>query len=228
VEEPRHEIPPKGVFGFRKKRRIPFIFTNEDVNRLLLAAAELDPQDSLRPHTYSTLFALLITTGLRISEALALKFDDVVPDGLIVRRTKFQKSRFVPLHETAQLGMKKYLDRRRRFAACDNHVFVSLRGRVLHRSAVQWTFLRILESIDLGLAPDGRRPRIHDLRHTYACRALESSPEGRENISRHIRALSTCMGHVKISDTYWYLESTPYLSQSIANACESFSKGGKS
>jgi integrase len=228
LEDRRHEVPPRGVFGPRQKRRRPFIFTCEDVSRLLQAATQLGPSSSLRPHTYSTLFALLVTTGLRISEALSLTFDDLTPEGLMIRSTKFKKSRLVPLHETIQAGLAKYLSRRRRLGGGDDHLFIGLRGKVLDRSAVQWTFRRILPSIGLAPAPSGRRPRIHDLRHTYACRTLETCPQGRENISRHMRALSTYLGHTKISDTYWYLEATPYLMQTIAKACESHWKGGES
>ena len=228
VEDRRHEVPPRGVFGPLQKRRRPFIFTSENVNRLLQAATQLGPSGSLRPHTYSTLFALLVTTGLRISEALSLTFDDLTPEGLMIRNTKFNKSRLVPLHETVQAGLAKYLSRRRPLAGGDDHLFISLRGKVLDRSAVQWTFRRILPSIGLDPAPAGRRPRIHDLRHTYACRTLEACPQGRENISQHMRALSTYLGHAKISDTYWYLEATPYLMQTIAKASESHWKGDES
>lgn len=228
VEDDRHEVPPQAVFGRRRTRRLPFIFNPEETNQFLRAASELGPSGSLRPHTYSTLFALLITTGLRISEALALTFPVVTTDGLIIRNTKFQKSRLVPLHHTARVGLEKYLNRRRRVAASDNHLFISLRRRALHHSAVTWTFRRIMQDIGLYPAPKERRPRIHDLRHTFACRALESCPEGRENVSRHLRALSSYMGHTNISDTYWYLQSTPQLMQNIADACETFTTGGAS
>lgn len=225
VEDDRHEVPPRGVFGYKKKRRTPFIFTKTNLNNLLEAASKLGPPGSLRSYTYSTLFALLVTTGLRISEALALTFDDISPDGLVIRNTKFNKSRLVPLHETTHAGIEEYFHRRRRFASCDNHIFVNIRGSVLDRSAVQWTFRRILKTIGLDPAPDGRRPRIHDLRHHFACSALEACPEGRENIGRHMLALSTYLGHAHISDTYWYLEATPNLMQDISKACESFWRG---
>jgi len=226
AEDARHEVPPKNFFCYRKKRRIPFIFSAENVNSLLKASAQLGPPDSLRPHTYTTLFALLITTGLRISEALALVFNDVTPDGLVIRKTKFKKSRIVPLHETAQDGLERYFFHRKRVDVCDDHIFISLRGKVLDRSAVQWTFRRILRTIGLDPAADGRRPHIHDFRHSYACNALLACPKGRENISRHIRALSTYMGHVHVSDTYWYLSSIPQLmniaGQRFENACGQF------
>ncbi|MCP4318980.1 MAG: tyrosine-type recombinase/integrase [Hyphomicrobiales bacterium] len=228
VEDPRHELPPGGIFGRRRTRRTPFIYTPEEVGRLLRAASELKPSNSLRPHTYRTLFALLVTTGLRISEALALTFQDITDAGLIIRKTKFKKSRMVPLHESAKAGLERYLRRRERVAAFDNHIFISLRQKVLDRSGVTYTFRQILKEIDLHPGPNGRRPRIHDLRHTFACWALESCPQGREKVNQHLRALSTYMGHVKISDTYWYLEAIPQLMQSIANACESLCSGGHS
>ena len=129
LEDPRHEVPPPNVFGFRKTRRIPFIFTPEEIHRFLEAATKLRPLDSLRPHTYSTLFALLVTTGLRIREARCLRFKDLTADGLLVLRTKFNKSRLVPLHETAVAGLDRYLERRKRIASADDHIFVSLHGR---------------------------------------------------------------------------------------------------
>lgn len=228
AEDPRHEVPPRGVFGPRQGRQRPYIYSTAEINDLLRTACQLGPSDSLRPHTYSTLFALLVTTGLRISEALALVFDDVKDDGLIIRKTKFKKSRLVPMHDTTRAGLERYLALRRDVVALDDHLFISLRQRVLDRSAVTWTFRSILKDMGLNPPPNGRRPRIHDLRHTFACRALESCPPGRENVDRHLRALSTYMGHVRISDTDWYLESTPELMRNIALTCEHFFPGGRS
>ena len=226
VEDLRHEVPPSNVFGFRKTRRIPFIFTPEEIHRFLEAAVQLRPLDSLRPHTYSTLFALLVTTGLRIREARGLCLKDLTADGLLVLRTKFNKNRLVPLHETAVAGLDRYLERRTRIASADDHIFVSLHGRKLSHNAVDWTFRRLLKTTGLDRRRGGRRPRIQDLRNTFAVRALETSPEGRDNVSRHTLALSTYMGHGSIRHTYWYLEATPHLMRDIAEACEAFLDGG--
>lgn len=223
VEDDRHEIPKKGIFG-RKTRKTPYIFTPIEVNNLLQAAIELRPVNSIRPHVYSTLIALLISTGMRISEALALTFSDITPEGIIIRDTKFKKSRLVPLHQTAQLKLQEYLDRRQKVVIDSPHIFISIYGTTLVRSSVQWTFRQLLKTIKLDSPPCGRRPRIHDLRHTFACRALQSCPEGRNNVGRHMVALSTYLGHSHISDTYWYLESTPELMQDISMACQSFSQ----
>jgi integrase len=169
--------------------------------------------------------ALLFSTGLRISEALALRPGDMTRDGLVIQKTKFQKSRLVPLHQTAEEGLSRYLVRRKRVFGCDGHLFVSVRGRVLDRSGVYWTFVKLLKSTGLDPGSEGRRPRIHDIRHTFAVRALTNCPEGRDNVGRHMLALSTYLGHANLSDTYWYLESTPHLMQDIQDACDVFVNG---
>ena len=228
VEDERHEVPPppSRVFGPRRSRRIPFIYSQNELNRLLQAAMSLGPFGSLRPHTYATLFALLAVSGLRISEALNLRFDDVTADGLLIHKTKFRKSRLVPLHETADTGVQRYLERRKRTAATCDRVFVSLLGRPLSRNAIAETFGKLLETIGLDHGRGGRRPRIHDLRHSFAVRALETCPEGRDNVGRHMLALSTYMGHTEFRYTYWYLQATPHLMRDIADACDAFLQGG--
>ena len=226
AEDEGHEVPPSQVFGPRPSRRLPFIFSQDELNQLIQAATRLEPLDSLRPHTYTTLFALLAVTGLRISEALNLRFEDVTADGLVIRKTKFQKSRLVPLHETAVTGLERYLQRRKRASAMDDHVFVSLRGRRLSRNAVFEAFDKLRKTVGLDPGRGGRRPRIHDLRFSFAVRALETCPEGRDNVGRHMLALTTYMGHTRIRYTYWYLQATPHLMRDIAEACESFMKAG--
>ena len=225
-EDERHEVPPSQLFGRRPPRRIPFIFSQDELNRLLQAATRLGPVGSLRPHTYATLFALLSVSGLRISETLNLRFDDVTADGLLIRKTKFQKSRLVPLHETAVAGLERYLERRKRIAATDDHVFVSLPGRRLSHSATLGAFSELRKTTGLDRGRGGRRPRIHDLRFTFAVRALESCPEGRDNVGRHMLALSTYMGHTHFRYTYWYLQATPHLMLDIAEACDALLKRG--
>ncbi len=229
VEDERHEVPPppSRVFGPPKSRRIPFIYSQDELNRFLQAAMSLGPLDSLRPHTYATLFALLAVSGLRISEALNLRFDDVTADGLLIHKTKFQKSRLVPLHETAVAGLERYLERRKRTAATDDHVFVSLPGRRLSHGATHGAFSELRKTTGLDRERGGRRrPRIHDLRFTFAVRALESCPEGRDNVGRHMLALSTYMGHTHFRYTDWYLQATPYLMRDIAEACDALLKRG--
>ena len=101
VEDPRHESPPPNHFGYRKTRRVPHIYSRGEIDGLVLAATRLSSSDPLQPGMYAALISLLAATGLRISEALHLLVTDITPNGLLIRRTKFQKTRLVPLHDTA-------------------------------------------------------------------------------------------------------------------------------
>jgi integrase/recombinase XerD len=218
VDDARHELPPANHFGARKTRRPPRIYSAEDIDRLIEAALRLRPKGGLRSRTYATLIALLSVTGLRISEALKLTVADVTEDGLLIRETKFQKTRLVPLHDTAAAGLKRYLARRRP-RSDDDPVFIDERGLPLHYLAVRDTFNRLVSRV--GIRPESiRRPRLHDLRHTFAVRALQSSPAGRSRCGAHMAALATYMGHVNIYATYWYLEAT-------AEAGEGFMSEGR-
>jgi integrase len=178
----------------------------------------------LLPKTYAALISLLAATGLRISEALHLLVSDITPNGLLIRRTKFQKTRLVPLHETAVAGLGHYLAHRQGMRRDGDHVFVSDKGRPLAYWKVHSVFRTLLKSA--GLKPSGGRwPRIHQLRHTFAVRALESSPTGRQRIGQHMLALATYLGHVNINSTYWYMETTPELLCDIAVVAENFVEG---
>ena len=116
VEDPRHESPPPNHFGYRKTRRVPHIYSRGEIDGLVIAATRLSSSDQLQPRTYAALISLLAATGLRISEALHLLVSDITPDGLLIRRTKFQKTRLVPLHDTAVTGLGHYLKHRQRNA----------------------------------------------------------------------------------------------------------------
>ncbi len=222
AEDPRHDIPPARVFCGQRHRPTPYIFREQDIQALVTHAARLGPSGSLRPQTYSTLVALLAVTGLRISEALALRFQDVTPDGLVIRETKFRKSRLVPLHETATSALQGYLAQRCALALDDDHLFVSSRRRPLSYFTVVKTFHQLLDAAGIPADPDRPRPRLMDLRHTFASRALETCPDGRDNVGRHMLALTTYMGHARVASTYWYLEQTPQLLGDIAQTCERF------
>jgi integrase len=171
------------------------------------------------------LLGLIAATGLRISEALDLRLYDVLPDGVLqIRRTKFGKSRLVPLHPTAASALEYYLEERRGLAVTDDHVFLSAGNQRIASSTVEYTFRRIRRLA--GIAPARTRPpRIHDLRHTFATRALEQCSTRREAVARHFVALATYLGHSDIAHTYWYLEATPELMIDIAAAAEALSAG---
>jgi integrase/recombinase XerD len=228
AEDPRHDIPPVGVFRGHRPRPTPYIFSEEEIRQLLVYAGGLGPPDSLRPQTYQTLFGLLAVTGMRVSEVRHLHLQDVTADGLRIRATKFQKSRLLPLHATTQTALHQYLAQRRQVAGLDPHLFVTTRGGPLSRTVVTQTFHHVLSAAGIPCTPGRRRPRLIDLRHTFAVRALEASPETRDAIGRHTLALTTYMGHTCVASTYWYLESTPQLMADIARSCEAFLYGGQS
>ena len=228
AEDARHQIPPHGLFGRRKPRTAPFIYSQDDIRRLVEAAAHIGPSRSLRSQTFTTLFALIAVTGLRISEALALRLQDVTADGLFIRNSKFHKSRWVPLHETTLSALQQYIEHRKAVAGADSHLFVSPSGGPLRRGAVYHVFRQLLKTIGLDSGSFPRRPRIHDLRHSFAVRALQLCPDGRTHVGRHMLALSTYLGHKGVSSTYWYLQATPQLMRDIADTGEGFFQGGSS
>lgn len=220
AEDQRHEVPPT-VFGTeRSSRPVPYILTRKQIQQLVTAAA----QSRYRPCevTYSTLFSLLACTGLRVSEAIHLRLDDITPDGLIIRRTKFHKSRLVPLHRTAQTKLEQYLQQRRSNVPFDDHAFVSLRGKLLSVAAVDKAFRTAVKRVGLPPGPGRVRPTPHSLRHTFTVRALENCPDGRDAITKHMVALSTYLGHSNVAYTYWYLEAVPELMRDIADRTEQF------
>ena len=223
TEDERHEVPPAVCGAEKPPRRTPYILTAEQIRQLIKAALRARPR--LARATYSTLFSLLACTGLRVSEATRLRLDDITPDGLVIRRTKFGKSRLVPLHETAQAGLERYLQQRRPYAPLDDHVFVSLRRKPLSRSDVEKAFRMAVKRIGLPPRRGRARPTPHSLRHAFAVRALETCPDGRDAITKHMLALSTYLGHSKVADTYWYLEAVPELMREIAERAEQFAMG---
>ena len=226
TEDSRHESPPANHFGYRKTRRVPHIYSRDEIDGLVLAATRLPSSDLLLPKTYAALISLLAATGLRISEALHLLVTDITPNGLLIRRAKFQKTRLVPLHPTAVTGLARYLTHRQEARCGGDHVFVLDDGQPLVYWKVHSVFRTLLKSA--GIEPSaGRWPRIHELRHTLAVRALESSPTGRQRIGQHMLALATYLGHVNINATYWYLETTPELLLDIAVVAENFVQGGR-
>jgi integrase len=226
AEDQSHELPPP-VFGSETRPRpVPYIFSRDDIQRLVQAASEAGYR-SLRQKTYSTFFALLACTGMRVSEAIRLRFEDITPDGLMIWCSKFRKSRLVPLHETARAGIERYLEQRRPYAPFDDHVFISLRRKPLLPEDVETAFRTAVDKIGLRRGPGLPRPTPHSLRHTFAVRALETCPDGRDHITKHMLALSTYLGHSRVCDTYWYLEAVPELMENIAQCCESFFTGGR-
>jgi site-specific recombinase XerD len=169
---------------------------------------------------------LLAVTGLRPSEGRKLKLTDLTTDGLVIRASKFRKTRLVPLHATTTAALQSYLAKRSKVAGHDEHLFVSKCGRQLPRRTVSRTFHKVVEAAGIARRSGRSSPHLMDLRHTFAVRVLERCPDNRDHVRRHMLALTTYMGHARVEDTYWYLESTPELMVDIARATETFVKGG--
>lgn len=219
AEDDRHEVPA-AVFGREHlPRRPPYILSDDQIGQLIELAAQSGYR-TLRRQTYSTLFALLSCTGLRVSEAIRLRYNDITPDGLVIRMTKFQKSRLVPLHETARAGIDRYLQQRRPYAPLDDHVFISIRRKPLLIKDVETAFRTVATKLALPAGRAQRRPTPHSLRHAFAVRALLTCPDGRDRITKHMLMLSTYLGHSNAALTYWYLEAVPELMHATAERCE--------
>lgn len=216
AEDRRHEIPSYRVFAADPFRRPqPFIFTREQIIALMAAARRCQRHGD----TCATLIGFLAATGVRISEALSLRLDDLTRDGLYVRETKCHKSRLVPLHPTVERELVAFLERRGS-ARCDR-VFVGVDGGPLSYDRFKVLYRELLAAVGIDYKQTPR-PRLHCLRHTFAVRALEASDS--TTVAEHQLALTTYLGHATVASTYWYLEATPPLLTSIGERCARFSR----
>jgi integrase/recombinase XerD len=220
AEDPTHEVPPSHLFSISRHRVLPYIYSRDELARIVAATGRLYRTYPLRRATFATLFGLIAATGLRVSEALALRVSDYIDRGvLLIRNGKGGKSRFVPLHPTAIQALNKYLELRLKLAALDDHLFLSAKGQRIC-SCVVWQTFRHVTSL-AGIVNTGMRPcRIHDIRHTFATRSLEQCSSRREEVAKHFVALATYLGHTEIRHTYWYLEATPELMTDISQAVD--------
>lgn len=227
AEDARHEVPPRDALGQKTRRRPqPYLISVPDIRKLLTAALSVGPAGTIAPLTWHYLFGLIAVTGLRIGEALALMLDDITPDGLVIRDTKFGKTRMIALHPTSWKALNLYLEARLREATPDRHLFVIATGRGPSRRYANHVFLKLAKRVGLRKPGVERGPTLHSLRHSFAVRSLEMLPADAKP-ERHMLALATHLGHVNVTSTYWYLESTPVLLRGIAEAVEhAHEKGG--
>jgi len=219
--DPRTEVPPTGLIPQSYRRKRPYIYTHEEIVMLVKAAGQIPSSKGLSGQTYSTIFGLLAVTGMRVSEAVGLDRQDIDLDAAIlsIRRTKFGKSRRVPLHASTRDALKDYAEVRDRLipTAMTPAFFVSERaGRITHWST-RYNFAKVSRQVGLR-APAGRHrhghgPRLHDLRHRFAARTLVDWYRAGRDVEREMPKLSTYLGHVHTGDTYWYIEAVPELLQ---------------
>ncbi len=220
--DPTTEVPPTDLLPWRRCRATPYLYTDNELGAVMTTAATL--RTPHRVATYRTLIGLLAATGMRVGEALALDRSDL--DGaqhvLTIRTSKFGKSRELPVHPSTVDALHQYLRRcdRPRSAVRTAALFVSTAGTRLLYSNVQWTFHRLVRRVGLTSRSPGCRPRIHDLRHRYAvCTMLDSYQQGHD-IEARLCLLSTYLGHVDPSYTYWYLSAAPELLQLAGDRLE--------
>ena len=213
--DPRTEIPPAGLLPFRAQRAHPYLYTEQEIQRLLAAAKSLSPASGLRPWTYHCLFGLLAVSGLRISEVIKLERQDVdfYQGVLTIRQTKFNKNRLIPLHASTRDVLSEYAEHRDRLVPNPSSSCFLLNdcGRCLERSAVRRTFYDLSRQIGLRGPADHAGPRIHDFRHRFALNTLIQWYRAGEDIERRLPVLSTFLGHAHVADTYWYLSIHPEL-----------------
>jgi integrase/recombinase XerD len=211
--DPRTEVPPVGLIPHPPCWRTPFIYTEADIGALIAEARRSMPQP-LRAATYQTLIGLLAATGTRVGEAIALDQGDVDwSEGLLlVRRSKFGKSRQVPVHQSTLDALHAYARCRDRHMPrpADASFFISLRGSRLIYEVVLRTFRRLCQASGVG-AGSAIRPRIHDFRHSFAVRCLLDWYQAGADVQARMVHLSTYLGHRDPRYTYWYLSAAPEL-----------------
>jgi integrase len=212
--EPATQIPPRHLFGPAHPRKRPHIFTAGDLRHLLRRAGRLSGR--LRPRTYRTLIGLLACSGLRISEALNLTVADVDRDKGVLRvgQSKFRHSRLVPLHASATRRLRDYAKHRSREFPQAKHFFVSDCGLALPYSTV----IDVFRDIARELPSSNHRPhvRLHDLRHTFACRVLLKWQRNTRGTAGKMVILSRYLGHMSPEESYWYLSAIPQLFRQAA------------
>jgi len=210
--DPATEVPPLGILPRRQRWRPPFIYTAADIAALLAAAAHI--RSPRRAATYRTLFALLAVTGMRVGEAIRLDVADVDWNQgvLLIRESKFGKSRHVPLQPSAVDALRDYTARRAEYRPVpgNDSLFVSLTGRRLIYVSVQQVFRELRAESGIGSGSQ-RRPRIHDLRHTFAVTTVIGWYHDGNDVAARLPWLSTYLGHHDPRSTYWYLSAAPEL-----------------
>jgi integrase/recombinase XerD len=209
--DPATEIPPPDVFPVRRQRATPYLWSRQDIRRLLEQARGL--RHPLRAASYEELFGLLAVSGMRVGEAIALGREDVDLDAgvITIRKAKLDRVRLVPLHPTASHALHRYALERDRLCPRprSDAFFLSSNGTALDKSGLGRTFREITTQI--GVRTQAVRPRMHDLRHRFAVQTLIDWQRSGIKIDEHIATLSTYLGHVSPADTYWYLSASPEL-----------------
>ncbi len=228
--DPRTEIPPQGLLPYKYHRKAPYIYDDGEISRLIEAASHLRSANELRASTYSTLFGLLVITGLRVSESIAFDSRDVdLTHGILtVQRTKFLKSRLIPIHPSTVDKLVAYSQLKSRIFArpSSQSFFISERGTRLTHWSVRNTFVKLSYEIGLRAPHITHKPRLHDFRHTFAVKTLLKWYQTGVDVERHMPELATYLGHTHVNNTYWYISAVPELLHLAGNRLDTI-HGGK-
>lgn len=207
------EIPGRDLLPHTPNRATPYLYSDDEITMLIAAARSL--RTPLRVATYQTLVALLHVTGMRIGEAIRLDRNDIDSrrELLVIRDSKFGKSREVPLHTTTIKALRAYLrrDDRHKQPADDTAVFISPAGKRVLVCNVQSTFRQLVRQTQIRSRSTSCRPRMHDLRHSFAVRTITDCIHDNGDVQRTLALLSTWLGHAHPRHTYWYLTAAPEL-----------------
>ena len=220
--DPHTQVPPWGLIPYRQRWRPPFIYAPSDIVALMQQPHQLLPSP-LRAVTYETLIGLLASTGMRIGEAIKLECNDInwSTGVLLIRESKFGKTRHVPVHASTLEALRAFASQRDRLQSdrTKQHFFVSRNGNPLIYTDVSETFRRLINATGVG-AHYSTRPRLHDLRHTFAVATLLGWYRDGGDVQRRVPWLSTDLGHRDPRSTYWYLSAAPELLAHAANRLE--------
>jgi integrase len=217
--DPRTQIPPPSLLPFQPKRARPYLYSDDEIERLMHAALRMPcrfERGQLRPWVYYCLFGLLSVSGLRLGEARNLELQDVdLNEGMLtIRGAKFGKTRLVPLHSSTCQVLRSYMVRRNRHWArrpVSSFLFVSSWGNRLDGGDIHRTFYALSRQIGLRGPSDKRGPRLHDMRHRFATNTLVHWYRSNQDPERRLPILSAYLGHVHVADTQWYLSGSPEL-----------------
>ena len=214
ARDPHTEIPPPELLpAIRSRRVVPYVYSDAEVQALMRTACTFE---GVKAATYTTLLGLLAVTGMRVGEVIALDRSDVDWRArlLVIRNSKFGKSRELPLDPTTIQALRAYGRARDRSLPRPRSpaLLLSLAGTRLLYKNVQRGFSQLLCQIELPPRLP-RQPRLHDLRHTFATKTLVRWYQEGRDVQAHLPLLSTYLGHVNPSQTYWYLTATPELMQ---------------
>ena len=210
--DPTIEVPPTKLLPARPTRAAPYIYTNAEIGAMLDAAARLRP--AMRAATYRTLIGLMAATGIRTGEAVGLDIASLDYRSRTLTVTgKYGKTRKLPLHQTVAEALTQYLDQREELlpAAECPALLISTRGNRLHINTVEHTFRQLGVETGLRAVSTACRPRLHDLRHTFAVSTMLDAYSRGADPAAVLPLLSTWLGHCEPSDTYWYLTGTAEL-----------------